>query len=172
MPRLRPASDSDRNYVFRLYEELFRSHIEQIWGWDDDWQSSNFEAEWNQIENQIVEHNGVDVGYLQTQLKTDPDHLYVIIIAIDPKYQGNRIGSSVMRDLIQRAKKLGIPLRLNVFRTNPEALRFYVRLGFREVTTTESGVMLEWHRDGSTNKSKGEQIGSPNEKQRDKPAVS
>ncbi|MDF1754677.1 MAG: GNAT family N-acetyltransferase [Verrucomicrobiales bacterium] len=145
MPVTRVASESDKKYAFRLYNTLFRPHIETIWGWDDRWQITNFESEWQQFDTEIVEHNGIGIGYLQTEYRSDPLHLYLSIIALDSAYQGKGLGSSIMRGLTSRVEKQDIPLRLNVFRINPEARRFYERLGFREVSTTESGVILEWY---------------------------
>tara|TARA_R110002049_G_scaffold111268_1_gene260403 strand:- start:1377 stop:1922 length:546 start_codon:yes stop_codon:yes gene_type:complete len=139
---LRPAETSDREATFSLYEELFRNHIEQIWGWDDDWQSQNFETDWTESDFEIIEFGGVQVGYLQTQLRSDPKHLFVINLGLRSQFQDQGIGTEVMHILETRAGNLDVPIRLNVFRTNPAALRFYTRLGYEQDEVTESGAIL------------------------------
>lgn len=56
---------------------------------------------------------------------------WLLGIAIAPEAQGQQIGTKLMAELIRRATLAGIgKLSLEVFATNPEARRFYQKLGF------------------------------------------
>ena len=144
MTILRSAVESDKNAIFALHEELFRPHIDQIWGWNDEWQRGNFLTEWDRAQTEVIECDEHMAGYLQTERGNNPEHLYVLSLAISPEHQGRGVGTHVMNTLMRRTTKQHLPVRLNVFRTNPAALRFYLRLGFETDGSTESGVALKW----------------------------
>lgn len=144
MTILRSAVESDKDAIFSLHEDLFRADIDQIWGWNDEWQRVNFLTEWDRAQTEVIECDGCMAGYLQTEHRNNPEHLYVLSLAISPEHQGRGVGTHVMNTLMRRATELRLPIRLNVFRTNPAALNFYRRLGFAVDGSTESGVALKW----------------------------
>jgi RimJ/RimL family protein N-acetyltransferase len=45
--------------------------------------------------------------------------------------------------ILQRARSLGIPVRLQCMRVNPRALAFYDRLGFRVIGEDETHLLLQ-----------------------------
>ncbi|RYD41565.1 MAG: GNAT family N-acetyltransferase [Verrucomicrobiaceae bacterium] len=90
----------------------------------------------------MIGHDGEMAGCLQT--RQEADHLYVLGIGLHPRFQGRGIGAAVMDAVKQRAASMGLPVRLSVFRTNPRALEFYLRLGFRQTGESESGRTMEW----------------------------
>ncbi len=135
---IRAATDSDYEALFSMYEKLFRDHIEQIWGWDDQWQIENFRKEWREVETTKIYEADNLVGYMQT--RNEQDHVYLLGLAIYPRYQNKGIGSAIIRQL----KSRNTPLRLNVFRTNEKALALYLRNGFGITEVTETGFKLQW----------------------------
>lgn len=140
--KLIPASLSDRDTLFALHVELFRRHIEQIWGWDDDWQLANFKKEWAEVRTEILIHEGELLGYIQTRHETD--HIYVLNLALYPRFQSRGVGSMAMELMKQRAKFEKLPIKLNVFRTNQRVIEFYKRLGFEVEMETETGLRMHW----------------------------
>lgn len=40
--RLRPASESDREFLLMLHRITLRDVIEATWGWDEAWQQTDF----------------------------------------------------------------------------------------------------------------------------------
>lgn len=140
--RLTPASITDQDALFVLHEQLFRHHIERIWGWDDAWQRTNFLKEWEESITELIHHDGENAGYLQ--IRPEPDHHYLLGISIHPDFQGRGLGTAVMETLQQRAALQQFPLRLSVFRTNPRVIAFYQRLGFRTEAETETGCRMVW----------------------------
>lgn len=125
-----------------MHVELFREHIEEIWGWDDEWQIANFRKEWDEVFTEVI-HAGDDLlGYIQTRL--EPDHLYVLNLALYARHQNKGVGTTVMNILKKRAMTLGLPVRLSVFKTNQRVIAFYERLGFRVYEKTETGCKMGW----------------------------
>ncbi|QJE97400.1 GNAT family N-acetyltransferase [Luteolibacter luteus] len=139
---LQAADESDAEPIYELYKELFQNHIDQIWGWDENWQKENFAKEWEEARTWRIDSQGQLSGYLQ--LRDEADFMYVLSLGILPAFQGRRIGRVIMRSLQQEAAGKGLPLRLSVFRTNPRALSFYQGLGFRVTEETEAFQRLEW----------------------------
>jgi ribosomal protein S18 acetylase RimI-like enzyme len=135
---IRPATLEDQGVLFSLHEELFRDQIDQIWGWDDRWQLENFQREWHEVETLIIHEQGKFAGCMQT--RDEPDHVYVMNLAIHPEFQNRGIGSEMIRWLQQR----NMVIRLSVFRTNERVLPWYCRCGFRVVEKTGTGFKLEW----------------------------
>jgi ribosomal protein S18 acetylase RimI-like enzyme len=139
---LHEAEPSDAEPIYALYESLFRHHIEQIWGWDEAWQRANFTEEWQMARTWRVESQGRLAGYIQQ--KNEQDFVYLLSVAIIPDFQGRGIGRQIMAGFQDEAARLGQPLRLSVFRTNPRALSFYQGLDFRVTEETEAFHRLEW----------------------------
>ena len=139
---LHEAAASDADPIYGLYESLFRHHVEQIWGWDEAWQRENFAEEWEVTRTWRVESQGRLAGYIQQ--KNEQDFVYLLSVAIIPDFQGRGIGRQIMGRFQEEAAKLGQPLRLSVFRTNPRALSFYQGLGFRVTEETDAFHRLEW----------------------------
>lgn len=143
---LQPASEADVGPIYSLYRDLFQSHIEQIWGWDESWQRENFTKEWEEARTWRIESEKQLSGYLQ--LRNEADFMYVLSLGVLPAFQGRRIGHRIMVSLQEEAASLGQSLRLSVFRTNPRALSFYQALGFGITEETEAFHRLEWRVEG------------------------
>jgi len=136
------ATDDCYDAVFALHERLFRPHIEQIWGWLEDWQRENFLAAWKECETRVIESHGEIVGYVQTLQYTD--HILLKNIGLAPSHQSKGIGFLLMEGLQAEAAALGLPLRLSVFTTNPRAQRFYERAGFVKEGRTTAFQHMSW----------------------------
>jgi ribosomal protein S18 acetylase RimI-like enzyme len=155
---LSPASPADQDGLYALHVELFRHHIEQIWGWDDDWQLDNFKEEWAEVRTEILSQDGELLGYIQT--RQESDHFYVLNLAVYPGSQCLGLGSMAMEVLKQRAIFEGLSIKLSVFRTNQRVIEFYKRLGFEIEAETETGLRMHWHDEASTKDKNGEQAAS------------
>jgi ribosomal protein S18 acetylase RimI-like enzyme len=140
---LSAASDDAYDAVFALHERLFRPHIEQIWGWLEDWQRENFLTNWKECDTRLVESGGEFVGYVQTLRQ--PDHLLLKNLALAPSHQGQGIGAALIQGLQAEATALDLPLRLSVFTTNPRAEQFYLRAGFINEGRTSAFQHMSWH---------------------------
>lgn len=140
---LRPAIEEDESALFEIHRAVFHGHIEAIWGWNEEWQWSNFKNEVMCCDTSILELDGRTIGYIQ--VREEQNQMYVQNIALCQSVQGCGIGSDLVKQLQQRASDRNILLTLSVFRTNDRALRFYERLGFIRAGQTQSHIEMSWH---------------------------
>jgi len=140
--KLRPANTDDFAPMFDIHRSVFRSHIDELWGWDEDLQHENFASECTAAQTSVVEINGGVAGYIQTLERED--EIYVQNIAISASAQGKGIGTMLLKSLQARAEALEIPIRLEVFRSNKLAQRLYERLGFDSVGETKTHIEMFW----------------------------
>ena len=152
---LRPATLPDQAALYGMHVELFREHIEEIWGWNDAWQVANFQKEWAEFRTETLTQDGELLGYIQT--RPEVDHLYVLNLALYPRCQSLGFGSMAMEVLKERARLEGFPIKLSVFRTNRRVIAFYKQLGFEIETETETGVRMIWRDNAPTRNKSGEQ---------------
>ena len=128
--QIRKATNDDYDHIWNLHECLFRSHIEQIWGWHDDWQQENFAKNWSSSETSVIVSQEKIIGYLQ--IVREPDHIFLKNLGLHPLFQNQGIGQRVMNYLMKMAQSFKVPIKLSVFKTNPRAERFYMQLGFKK----------------------------------------
>ena len=61
-----------------------------------------------------------------------------------PEYQSQGLGTRLVSELLAQARESCAPVRLQVFRVNRRARRFYDRLGFLEVGGSEPNHLMEY----------------------------
>jgi ribosomal protein S18 acetylase RimI-like enzyme len=127
----RPALDSDKPGIWRLYEEALRHHIEAIWGWHGAWQTDNFDQAFISLQTRVVEVDGQLAGYLQVDVREVEDYLSMLVLA--PAYRSLGIGARLLSETQADSRSKARGLHLRVFRTNANARRFYERNGWEVV---------------------------------------
>lgn len=138
---LRKATPSDRPFAEALHKRCYEDVVVRQFGaWDPESQKRSFEYEWNPDCYQIIVYRGNDVGVLAEERRLD--HLYLIQIQIDPSVQNQGIGTDVLTDLCERARSIGLPVRLQALRCN-RAVKLYERMGFQYQGETETHLLLE-----------------------------
>ena len=140
--RLRPASASDTSFLFTLLHITSEDAIVETWGQNEAWQRRNFDARVEQHVVSIIEVGGCAAGSLWLDKRTDVIH--IADVQLLPEWQGNGIGTAVLRGLIAQAATLRIPVGLVVLETNTGARRLYERLGFK-VTSREAPFIHMQH---------------------------
>lgn len=129
-----------KHFFWQHYQNAMQPHIEQIWGWDEQWQQQDFESRWQSCENQLIIHNGENIGYIQTQDLAD--ELYIMMLIVLPEYRSMGIGKEAI-DLLQQAQSKTLGLR--VFKTNDRGLQFYQSNGFTVSSEEECFFYLHRH---------------------------
>lgn len=137
---LRPATPDDKGFLWNLHCDTMREYVEQVWGWDEEWQCERFNERFESSERQIVGLDGVSVGAIQVDRQAD--HIFLKNLHIAPSHQNRGIGAQLIESLIEEADEREVPLRLQVLKVNPSR-RLYERLGFGETGATETHVHLE-----------------------------
>jgi ribosomal protein S18 acetylase RimI-like enzyme len=138
---LRPATPRDADFLFELKRKTLREYITLTWGeWDESWQRAYFDAHFDPSKIQMIQLGGEDIGMIAVTER--PGTLFLELVEISPEYQNRGIGSYLIRQLLDRARELGLSVRLHVLRVNP-ARALYERLGFRAVDETETHYVME-----------------------------
>ena len=125
---LRLATDDDYDFLYALHVAAIRPSVEATYGWDDAFQAEYFRSRWDPSKRQIICVNGVDIGTIK--LEQRPKTIFLALIEIHPDYQGQGIGTALIRDVVADAHRRGLDVELHVLKTNPKAKRLYERLGF------------------------------------------
>jgi putative acetyltransferase len=128
---LRQSTAADREYCYRLHRSALGEYVEQIWGWDEAEQRAYHESHFDAARTQIITVDGGDAGMLCV-VEDEGDEVCLGLIELHPAYQGQGIGSHIVRTLLAEAESRGKTVVLEVLDVNHRAKAFYERLGFRE----------------------------------------
>jgi GNAT superfamily N-acetyltransferase len=132
---LRPATEKDGNLLWDLHRVTLKPYVEQIWGWDEDFQRRYFWEHFSPENSQVIIYEGVDAGVMTVE--ESPLGYILSNIELYPQFQGQGIGTSLINDLILKADQHGLPVSLRVLKINP-ARQLYLRLGFSIIGETET----------------------------------
>ena len=137
--QLRPAEERDREFLYQVKKQSNFGYISDLWGWDEDVQRREFARDFQQIrEFSVITVDGADAGFLQ--LQSGSDFLNVAEIHLLPPFQGQGIGSAVLRNI--QADAEGLPVLIGCFRANKRAYQLYQRLGFAPITENDTHFIL------------------------------
>lgn len=130
----RPATKPDKTFLWEATRQAYRDVVVRQWGqWDDVIQEANFSEKWEQADFEVVELAGKPVGAIWT---TDEGaFLRLREVFLHPDHQSRGIGTQLVKQELETARRIHKPLRLRVLRKN-RAHVLYERLGF--VVTDES----------------------------------
>ena len=102
---LRPATASDHDFLFELNRAATASYVQATWGWDENEQVTYFDAHFEPSKRQVIQVDGTDVGVLAVD--ETPNEVYLATIALLPDWQGQGVGSSILRSLLERGAQTG-----------------------------------------------------------------
>ena len=147
---LRPFRAGDQEFLYQLYAST-RLHEIAGFGWPTAQQEMflrmqfnaqyrAYESAYGQAEHQIVEQDGKPVGRIM--VFWEKDFALLVDIALLAEHRGRTIGGDLLRELIEKCTRTGVPLRLQVLKTNP-ALRLYQRLGFARTGEDQMYIQME-----------------------------
>jgi ribosomal protein S18 acetylase RimI-like enzyme len=102
--------------------------------WDEAKERTQFREQLQLHHTQIVENDGMSVGFLMIVERGHDIQLHTICIA--PQNQGCGFGTAIIRELLDDASARKRGVIVSVLKANPAARSLYERLGF--VVTEES----------------------------------
>jgi ribosomal protein S18 acetylase RimI-like enzyme len=126
---LRSSDRRDADLMWKIQRQAMGEYVAAEFGTSAEEQRGYFDDHFEVLQHQVVVVDGADAGYLLHE--TRGDHVYVRNVALLPEYQGRGIGTAIMSAVIEHADAHGLPVRLQVLKTNPRAKALYERLGFR-----------------------------------------
>lgn len=135
---LRPISDDDLEFLFRLYAST-RAEERALTGWpDDQWETflrMQFSMQHRQYMRNydnpaftVIMSDGLPAGRMYVDRRADEYRL--IDIAVLPEFQRRGIVGRLMREFLLEADEHGLPVSLHVEKNNP-ILDYYRQIGFR-----------------------------------------
>ena len=140
---LRFATARDYQWLWELKRLTMRPYVELTWGyWDDALQEEFFRKNFSSNTVQIISVDGGDAGLLNVERETDG--IFLANLQIHPSFQNRGLGSAVLRELLESAAVLHIPVRLQVLRVNVAACRLYERFGFSIYSETPTHRLMRW----------------------------
>ena len=114
--------------------------VERQFGtWDQAEQDRFFESDWSGGEFEILEWDGERCGYVCIEESATDVHIREIVVA--PAYQNSGVGTTVVTDAIERARRRGVPVVLGTLHENRAAV-LYRRLGFTETGATNTHTLF------------------------------
>lgn len=140
---IRSATPDDRDLIYTLKAESIRLYVEQIWGWDENFQKDDFESDFAVIKRfSVIEINGKFIGFVQCIF--EPPYLNVAEIHLLSEYRGKGIGSDILRCLQNDCINQNRKIRIGCFKENYRAKVLYQRLGFIQTEETNTHYILEY----------------------------
>lgn len=130
----RSAVASDHSALFELYRSVMGDYIDRIWGWDSQWQQDDFSTHFDPDLVTVVVSAGQVVGYMHVE--PGERELYIRMLLLAPEHQRKGLGTRLLQQVIAGAFAQGVGVKLQVFRINRLAKRFYERHGFDVIRET------------------------------------
>lgn len=124
---MRPASASDVEPVAELRAVALRADLERLGRYDEHRVRQRLRDRFAPAHTWVIEVGGAFAGCVSLRPAVDAHWLENFYLA--PHVQGGGIGAAVLRGLLARCDRDGIPVRLQVLQGSP-ARRLYERHGF------------------------------------------
>ncbi|WP_323069547.1 GNAT family N-acetyltransferase [Mycetohabitans endofungorum] len=135
---LRAATREEYGYFFHLYRDSLSGYFRQTLGWEDDFRRAAFRVSYPVARCQAIVVDGVSraAGVLSTQVCEDGG-VEVALLLVDPAFQSRQIGATLLHRVCDAAHRDGRAVKLQTFKLNERAARFYLRQGFQIVAEDE-----------------------------------
>ena len=148
----RPETDDDVEFLYRLYASTREDELKNV-EWSDEQreiflrqqfnaQRTHYHGNYEGAEYRLILENGTPIGRLY--LHGRPDDLRVMDIALLPEHRGRGIGGILMKELLDENAAAGRAVSIHVEIFNP-AIRFYERLGFKQIDTYGVYNLMKWN---------------------------
>lgn len=127
---IRPAVESDFDFLFNLVRITMEEYVASTTGWDETKEKELFRRLFDLSTYQIsvIVLDGHDIGYLKVERTND--EIFLANVHVHPDHQNQGIGSRIIESVLDDARQQGVPISLKVLKVNQPATRLYHRLGF------------------------------------------
>lgn len=127
---LRLSTEHDEEFIQQLFACSAGAGLPaELLAWQSRLQRLQYQQVFPAVRFNLILLAGDPIGRLY--VAHTPDALVLLEITIIPRYRGQGIGSSLIRNLLNDAARLRIPVQLKV-RKDSAARRLYRRVGFIE----------------------------------------
>ncbi len=137
----RPAKPSDLDLTYNIKVKSLKPYVEQIWGWDEDVQKKLHIERFDYHKTSIIVKGNIDIGLYE--LREQDETVFIDNILIIEGFQSQGIGSLILHKIITLAKQKGFNIRLQVFKINRRAKKFYERWDFIQIDEAKFHYVME-----------------------------
>lgn len=137
--RFRPMEEPYGDDVFQMMKVGLYPYVEQVFGWDDDFQQQRMRDDYRPEWFYWVYVNSERVGFVCFKPYDNALHLHLIVL--DQKFQGRGYGQVVMAAIHDLARSESRDVTLTSFKCNTRAVAFYQSLGY-DITEDEEHFLL------------------------------
>ncbi|ELA9846549.1 GNAT family N-acetyltransferase [Vibrio parahaemolyticus] len=138
---LRRAGETDIPFLLSLRDKTMRQYLEEA-GMPTSTEEYEKRIRFEFPHAQIVELDGKPIGLFKATYTEELNYWYLVQIQNSPEFQGLKIGSKLILDLIAKAETTKSKVGLSVIETNP-AKQLYLKLGFEVVKSSGAEQLLE-----------------------------
>jgi ribosomal protein S18 acetylase RimI-like enzyme len=149
---LRRVTKGDEEFLLRVYASTREQELAQVeWGegqkeaflrQQSAAQRSEYGARFPDAEYDVILLDGRPAGRIW--VGRDDAQIRLLDIALLPEARNRGVGTALLRALVEESRASGRKLRHMVFVLNPDATRFYERLGFVPIEEFGAYVHMEW----------------------------
>ena len=152
---IRPAAQSDFDFLFHLVCITMKDYVAATTGWDEVKEKEIFTRyfDFSSYQISVIVLDGSDIGYLKTD-RTDKE-IFLANVHVHPDYQNQGVGSRIIESLLVDAARQGVPVSLKVLKVNQAARRLYEKLGFSIEEEAEDYYLMRALPNNSFNRSAG-----------------
>jgi GNAT superfamily N-acetyltransferase len=143
-PSLRQARPEDFAFALALYLESTKPLLIALGHWDEERVRARFAEDFTPERAQVLHADGRDIGWIQ--ISDNGEGLHLDQLHLIESYRNRGIGTRLIEALLDRGRRGGKWVGLNVIRGNP-AIRLYQRLGFALTGEDDDKLQMRW-RDG------------------------
>jgi GNAT superfamily N-acetyltransferase len=137
----RPATDADTEFAQKVHHTAYHDVIVRQFGtFNEKMQDHFFFESWKPETHEIIISDGKDAGFYS--IVHLPDHIFVHELVLLPEFQGQGIGSRLLKEVLLEAKTKHLPVRLEVLKKNI-AHNLYLRFGFKDTGENETHIQME-----------------------------
>lgn len=137
---LAPVGADEAEAAYRLHRAAMQPSLPEPWVEPE--RRADFDKLVDRVPSFFIVVDASRAGYLQVMARSRV--LHVVNIGFDPVWQGAGHGSALMGWLQRQALTRGCGLHLKAYHSNPRALAFYERHGFRQSARNARHVWLDW----------------------------
>src|SRR5436305_3441623 len=138
---LKKVTSADEEFLLSIYASTREAELAQAtWAdgqkeaflkWQFEMQRQQYEARFPDSEYKVIEVDNQPAG--RVWVGENENEIRLLDIALLPEFQNRGVGTLLLRELIDEARRSQKPLRHMVFMLNSDAHRFYERLGFKMI---------------------------------------
>ena len=139
--KLKKCNYDDWKFILKLKRLSMKWYIEKIYGWDINFQIQKTKLEINKFIDtmKIIVMNNKSIGV--TNFFEDNNEYVIGLILIHPNYQRKGIGTEIIKNYINIAKKEKKTIKLSTYKYNL-AKKLYERLCFIQFNEDDTHIYL------------------------------